>query len=437
MLKKICAAVLVLALVLSLCGCSLRHSGEDSLLKPPRPVGEMYEIQQALERSVSEKYTLKFPTSGDNRSAIQQYDINGDGVFEAVAFYSTVADNVVTMHINLITNTADGWRSVGDFRCVATGVDTVEFNDVNGDGVEEILVGWSVYGTVDKTLGVYSYAKNQFTQRAMENFTHYLCEDIDKDGNKELFISHLDSKNETAKAKLIRFGESAAVELGSCALDNTATAYYKPIVGKLPNGNTAIYFDAAKSNGLITEILEIKDSVMSNALAPVNAPAISTFRSSNVEIRDLDKDGVYEIPVPTLITQTPGAEGENIYITDWYTLGDNKLNLTLSALMNYVDGYYITVPQKWKEKIAVTRDTPNRIRTVMSLDKKTGNSADVLVKVQTVPIDQKQNEGAIKLENATEIARYGDYCYMVAIGTAKNDTAVTLEEFKNMFKVLD
>lgn len=436
MLKKICAAILVLALILSLCGCSLR-GGEDSLLKAPRPVGELFDIQQALERAVSEKYTLKFPTSGDNRSAIQQHDINGDGVFEAVAFYSTVNDNVVTMHINLITKADGSWHSVGDFRCVATGVDTVDFNDVNGDGIEEILVGWSVYGTVDKTLGVYSYAKKQFTQRAMENFTHYLCEDIDKDGNKELFISHLDPKNETAKAKLIRFGELAATELGNCILDNTATTYYKPIVGRLSNGNTAIYFDAAKGNGLITEILEIKDSVMSNALTPVNAAAISTFRSSNVEIRDLNKDGVYEIPVPTLITQTPGAENENIYITDWYILGKDKLELSLSALMNYVDGYYITVPEKWKGKIAVTRDTPNRIRTVMAIDKKTGNSADVLVKVQTVPIDQKQNEGAIKLENATEIARNSDYCYMVAIGTSKNETAVAIEEFKNMFKVLD
>ena len=62
---------------------------------------------------------------------------------------------------------------------------------------------------------------------------------------------------------------------------------------------------------------------------------------------------------------------------------------------------------------------------------------DVLVKVQTVPIDKKQNEGAIKLENATEIARNSDYCYMVAIGTSKNETAVAIEEFKNMFKVLD
>lgn len=435
--KRICAIFLILALMFSLCGCSFKGATDDSLLKPPRLVGDMYDIQQALEQAVTEKYTLKFPTSGDYRSAIFQKDINGDGIYEAVAFYSTVADNAVTMHINFIINKDSEWQSVADFRCVATGVETVDFKDMNGDGTEEILVGWSVYGTVDKALGVYSFADSKFTQRAMENYTHYLCEDIDNDGNMELFVSHLDSKNESARAKLIRITESGLLELGNCILDNTATSYYKPVVGKLTNGNTAIYFDAVKGSGLITEVLQIKDSVMTNALTPISSTPISTYRSSSVEIRDLNGDGVYEIPMPVLITKSPGAESENIYLTEWYTVGTDKLEHTLSALMNYVDGYYITVPEKWKDQITITRDTPNRIRTIMAIDEKTGNSSDVLIKVQTVLIDQKLEEGTIKLENATEIARKGEYCYMVFVGESKLPAAVTLDEFKNLFIVLE
>lgn len=435
--KRICAIFLISVLIFSLCGCSFREATDDSLLKPPRPMGEMFEIQQALENAVTEKYTLKFPTSGDYRSAIFPKDINGDGKNEALAFYSTVADNAVTMHVNFIINQGGEWRSVADFRLVATGVEAVDFKDMNGDGTAEVLVGWSVYGTVDKALGVYSFDGGKFTQRAMENYTHYLCEDIDNDGNMELFVSHLDSKNESATAKLIRLTDSGLLELGNCPLDNTATSYYKPIVGKLTNGNIAIYFDAVKGSGLITEVLQIKDSVMTNALTPIDAPPISTYRASSVEIRDLNGDGVYGIPMPILLTQTPGSESENIYLTEWYTVGYDKLDYSLSALMNYVDGYYIVVPEKWKGKITVTRDTPNRIRTVMAIDEKTGNSSDVLVRVQTVLIDQKLTDGAVKLENATEIARKGEYCYMVFVGDGKSAAAVTLDEFKNLFKVLE
>ena len=436
-IKKSCAIVLILALILSLCGCSLKDGTEDSLLKPPRPAGEMYEIQQALEKAVTSNYTLKYPTSGDYRSAILQHDINGDGKDEAFAFYSTVADNTVTMHINLIINDNDSWRSVGNFRCVASGVETVDFKDMDADGVKEILVGWSVYGTVDKALGIYSFAENKFLQRAMESYTHYLCEDIDSDSNKEVFISHLDSKNQSAKAKLIRLTDTGLLELGNCMLDSTATTYYAPIIGKLANGSTAIYFDAVKGGGLITEILEIKDSIMTDALLSADGTRASTYRTSSAQIRDIGNDGVYEIPQTILLTQTPGAESENIYITEWYTLEGGKLKHTLSALMNYVDGYYVTVPQKWKGKITVTRETPNRIRNIMAIDAKTGNSADVLVRIQTVPISQKSEEGAIKIENATEIARNKDYCYMVSISETAHNTAVTLEEFKQLFKIID
>ncbi len=436
-LRKICAIFLILALLFSLCGCSLKDGTEDSLLKPPRPIGEMYEIQQALEKAVAGKYTLKYPTSGNHRSAILQQDINGDGKKEAIAFYSTVADNTVTMHINLIIDDNGLWRSVGNFRCVASGVETVDFKDMDADGNMEILVGWSVYGTVDKALGIYSFEKSKFLQRAMESYTHYLCEDIDADGNKEVFISHLDSKNQKAVAKLIRLTDTGILELGNCMLDSTATSYYAPIIGKLSNGSTAIYFDAVKGGGLITEVLEIKDSIMTDALLSSDGSRASTFRTSSVAVRDIGKDGVYEIPQLILLTQTPGAENENIYITEWYSLSGGKLKHTVSALMNYVDGYYVVVPEKWKGKITVTRDTPNRIRNVMAIDAKTGNSAEVLARIQTVPIDKKSEEGAVKLENAIEIARNKEYCYMVSIGVTSHKASVTLEELKQLFKMLD
>ena len=437
LLKRILAAGIVLALSFTLCGCSLDDGSNDSLLKPPRPAGEMYDIQKALESAVKGKFTLKYPTQGDYRSAILQQDINGDGKDEAVAFYSTVADNVVTMHINLITKQNGKWNSVGNFRCVASGLETVAFKDMDKDGNLEILVGWSVYGNVDKLLGVYSFEGGKFLQRAMESYTHYLCEDVDNDGNMEVFVSHLDAKNESANAKLIRLTDTGLLELGKCLLDNTATTYYPPVLGKLKNGNSAIYFDAVKGGGLITEVLEIKDSVMSDALLLPDGTKLSTYRTSSVEIRDIEKDGVYEIPQLTPLTQMPGAENENIYVTDWYNVTDGRLNLSFSAIMNYVDCYYVVISKKWAGKIAVTRDTPNRIRNIMAIDKKTGNSADILVRIQTVPINQKGEEGAVKLENATEIARKGDFCYMVSIGDTNVDTAVTLKEFSQLFKTLD
>ncbi len=437
-IKKITAFLIIAALLISLCGCSM--SGDDwgeNLLKPPRPKGEMHEIQNALENAVTEKYTLKYPSLGDYRSAILQKDINDDGTEEALAFYSTTNDNTVTMHINLIIKNGEKWQSVGDFKCVASGIETVDFKDMNKDGNLEILVGWSVYGTVDKTVGVYGFDGEKLLQHITEEYTHYLCQDIDGDGNQELFVSHLDAKNEKAHARLIKITQNGILELGNVMLDNTVTSYYKPVVAKLANGNTAIYFDAAKGSGTKTEILEITGSGMVNALLKNDGTEISTYRESNVTIRDMENDGVYEIPVTVLLTRNPQNESDNVYKTEWYSLIDGELSLSFSALMNYVDGYYIVIPEKWNDNITVTRDTPNRIRNIMSIDEKTGNSSSVLVRVQTVPIEQKHLAGAIRIENAVEITRGTDYCYMVSIGADTEKTSVTIEEFTSMFKILE
>ncbi len=437
-IKRIVAVVLAAVLMLCFCGCST--DGEDwgeNLLKPPRPIGDMYDIQVALDKVVTEKYTLKYPSAGDYRSAILQKDINGDGADEAIAFYSTTNDNTVTMHINLITKSSGKWQSVGDFKCVAGGVETVDFKDMNADGKLEILVGWTVYGTVDKTVGVYGFDGNRLLQHITEEYTHYLCEDVDGDNIPELFVSHLDSKNEKAHARLIKITDGGILEFGNCLLDNTVTSYYKPVVGKLPNGNTAIYFDAAKGSGTQTEILEIVNGTMVDARALPDGTTVPTYRASNATIRDMEKDGIYEIPFPVLLTKNPENDSENVYRTQWYTLNEKQLVLSFSALMNYVDGYYIVVPEKWNGKITVTRDTPNRIRNIMAIDEKTGNSSDIIVRVQTLPIEQKHQEGAIKITDAVEIARGTEYCYMISVGSATDDTAVTVEEFTSLFEILE
>lgn len=437
-IKRIVVAVLSAALLFCLCGCSTGGDDwGDNLLKPPRPNGEMYDIQLALDRAVTEKYTLKYPTLGDYRSAILQKDIDGDGIDETIAFYSTTNDNTVTMHINFITKTDGKWQSVGDFKYVASGVETVDFKDMNGDGKLEILVGWAVYGAVDKAVGVYGFDGKRLLQHITEEYTHYLCEDVDGDGKLELFVSHLDSKNQQAHARLIKITDNGISEFGNCMLDNTVTSYYKPVVGKLPNGNTAIYFDAAKGSGTQTEILEIKDDVMVDARILPDGTSIQTYRASNATIRDMGKDGIYEIPIPVLLTKNPEKESENVYRTEWYVLNEKQLTLSFSALMNYVDGYYIVVPEKWNGKITVTRDTPNRIRNIMAIDEKTGNSSDIIVRVQTLPIEQKHQAGAIKITDAVEIARGTEYCYMVSTGSTVADTAITVEEFTTLFKILE
>lgn len=430
-IKIVAAAVLSAAV---LCGCEYIGNDTDALLSPPRPAGELYNIQQTLKNSVTEKYTLKYPTGGDYRSAIIQKDLNSDGVEEAVAFYSTVKDGAVSMHIMLIEKERNNWVSRGDFKCVATGVEAVDFCDMDADGVMEILVGWTVYGNIEKMLGVYTVDGGEFMQRISESYNDFLCCDFYDNGKQEIFLLNMNSKDNTSVAKLMALSDQGTDLLGTVELDSTVTAYSEPIVSKLPNGNTGVYVDAIKGAGVITEVLEITPTGMINALLNENNQIADTFRSSAASVRDIDDDGIMEIPINILITQADDSS-ENIYRTEWCVVKNKALEVKLSALMNYGDGYFIVIPEKWKGKVTVTRDTANRTRTIMRIDSATGNSAEMLVKVQVLAAGEAsaptpEDAGTFELGSAGELR------YVASLGLYAGEEAVTNAEFKQLFKIL-
>ena len=162
-MKKLLALLCAAVLTFTLSGCSTLDGNIDTLLNPPAPTGQLRQVQNALLESVKGELTLKYPTSGEYRSAFVMKDLDGDGVLEALAFYSTTLDNTTNMHINLITKDGSDWVSCGAASIVATGVEKVDFADINGDGKLEILVGWSIYGSVEKRLSVYVLDENGIT----------------------------------------------------------------------------------------------------------------------------------------------------------------------------------------------------------------------------------------------------------------------------------
>ncbi|MGN1320066.1 MAG: hypothetical protein ACI4U6_02995, partial [Acutalibacteraceae bacterium] len=128
--KKLFCLLLVICMFLSFTGCSLFDSNNE-LVSPPELTGEMYPIGKALRESAGNDYNLKYPTTGDRRSAIVLEDVDADGMFEAFAFYSTNEDEMTHMHINIIRQNGDDWISVDDQTIVATGVEKVDFCDLN------------------------------------------------------------------------------------------------------------------------------------------------------------------------------------------------------------------------------------------------------------------------------------------------------------------
>ena len=433
-IKRIVAVILSALLTVTFAGCDSFMMGADDLLVAPKLEGDMYPVQQALTDAVGDKITLKYPTDGDNRSAFVMKDIDGNGTEEAFAFYSTTRDSVVTMHINVIEKKADKWISSGDLSLAGSGVESVSFADLDGNGRFEIIVGWYIFGTTEKQVGVYSFDKT-LTGRALEPYTNFTYADLTGDRRDDLVIVYLNSSEKQGTAKLISLSGKGVTESQSVALDGGVTSYSTPVVSKLSSGETAVYIDAAKGNGTITEIIWFEDGSLHGSYDKDAPESTQTYRNDTTPCKDFDGNGVIDIPVTEILKSTEKmSENDKVYYTNWSEFDGKSFKITASTFMNYSDGYSLTVPKKLRQKIMVLRQVATRTRIFYSFDTDKELVGGELFKIVTIAnagynAEVYEKNGYIVLgETATAV-----YAARVI---PENDFGITEEDIREMFATL-
>ncbi len=87
-INKILQTLLCCFVIITLCGCSAGISAEN-MLTAPKLDAEQSAIYQALINSVGTGVKLKYPKSGDYRSAFVLKTIDGEEGDEALVFYES------------------------------------------------------------------------------------------------------------------------------------------------------------------------------------------------------------------------------------------------------------------------------------------------------------------------------------------------------------
>ncbi len=435
LLKKAACLALAAVLCVSLCSCTLFDADISALISPPSPKGELGQIQKALIAHAGEKFSFAHPSSGEYLSPIITKDIDNDGENEAFAFYSTADAGSITMHLAFINDDDNGWQTCSDTTITAGGVDKIEFSDIDNDGVLELLVGWSLYGDIDKQVAIYDLAKGVLVQRLIEEYSFFLIADINNDNNNNLLIAHLDSTDKTAIAKLFSIKDDNIFEIGSCELDGGVTEYKTPIVSTLANGKTAVYVDAVKGSGIITELIYHDGTLLKNAFieqgSNINS---STQRDAEFTLRDFNGDGRPEIPFNTILPGT--ANTYPAYITLWCEFDGTKLYSKGAALMNYIDGYYVMLPDGWKsDNITVSKLVDSKLRIFSLWDAKNSKAGNELLRIKAVPIEEwdKSNEARGDYQ---EMLRSDNHVIAALISSYVGDSAISSAQLKNMIGLI-
>ncbi len=432
---KLIYCLLAVVFCLTLTGCDGEGFSVDKLITSPKLEGDLYPVQQALEKSAGDNIVLKYPIAGEYRSAFILKDLNADGTDEAIALYGINGETSLSIHINVIANNGGTWESKGDLSLIGADVESVSFSDLDKDGSLDIIVGWIVYGTVDKKVGVYTFDGTAFIQRALESYTNFLCADLTGDGGDDLVIIHLNTTEKTAGAKVFSLSQEGILECGSTPLDGSVTSYLSPVVSTLTDGTPALYVDALKGNGILTEIVWFKDKTLTGIYNPEMPDNSLTYRNSTASSRDFNGDGVIDIPLLELLKSTAElSESDKVYVTNWSSFNGQKFITNESVFMNYADGYSITVPMELKNRIYLLRNTETRLRIIFSYDPKTKTAGEELFRIIAVnPADYEA--GKYKGDGFSLITKTESIAYLVAVNP-KNTMKVTEKFVCDMFSTI-
>lgn len=435
-LKTSIVILLAICICVAFCGCDFAQNTDD-MVSPPELTGDMSPIAEALYAVAGADCDLKYPAEGTHRSAIILEDINGDGIFEAFAFYSTSGDEMTTMHINVICQSDGKWVSVSDQTIVATGVEKVDFCDLNGDGIEEILVGWDVNGASEKQLSVFTFLENTLAQQLLQAYTSFLCCDIDSNGTNEIFVHVLNASEKTNKAIIYSYNENGMAQTAGCVMDGSVKSAANPVLSVLSNGQKAVYIDEIKGVGAVTEVLYVSKGELINPLLDndVSFENNSTLRAASLEIKDINQDGILEIPIAA---ELPNAvsDGEKLYYTNWCSFNGEKLSIKLVTIVNTVDGYYLTVPNSMVGYVAVYKDIENHERKFYHYDSANAVLGKLLFTVTAVDADE-WDSGDFNRGSKVELSRTQDTVFLAELGEGASAFAITTDVIIDAFYLVN
>jgi hypothetical protein len=436
LLKKVFLGLLSAVMVLTLCGCDLFTADMAELLSPPALSGDLRQIAEAISKTVGGKYEFEYPQTGEYHSALVQKDVNGDGKKEAIAFYSTYNDDIETVNINVVRKKGDEWKSYGEQSIVGSGVHRVDFCDLDRDGINEILVGWQIYGTSEMQLAVYSFKDNVLSQRMLKRYNHFVTCNLNGNKTDEILVIESDAKKSHNTASLYELTDDGFLQIGRCELDSKVENVGHPIVEELSSGKNAVYIDSVKGIGAITEVLLYEKGKLVNPLYDEQTKETTlTLRSASFKTVDFNNDGILEIPVQLNVPSVSKSEvAEKLYLTSWCTFNGEILTPQVTSMINVLDRYYYNLPAKWIGKIAILKDTDNRIREIYSYDTEKMEVGGSLIYFRTVSKKDWQS-GIYNALDMTKIVETENDVIACRISNTAKEMGITIEKVIKDFEI--
>ena len=357
MKSKAIKLLILVGALLCLSGCVFR--GTEHLFVLPKS-SELYLNLQSKIESVKGGAEYISPLGGGNTQSIQLVDLNGDGIPEAVAFFRKTSDERPLKIAIFQQDEKSEYQLLTKIEGLGTDIKAIEYCDVAGDGVLEVLATWQVTPTVH-TLATYDVSESQGVMLMQSGCTRYITADLNRDGKHEIYLVQIGIGEESATRVEMYMDKDGALEQHAAApLSEGVLSVVVCEVGVLKNGEPALMITCEYGeNFRITDIFAAEENGIKNiTFDEATRRSESALRHyTSIAPADIDGDGVTEFPLTRQIPSHPAAgQTESFWQIIWTDFDlQGASTQKLATYHNNTDRWYLVLPSGWDGNITLSR----------------------------------------------------------------------------------
>ncbi len=423
-MKRNTGTILILfcmAALMLLSGCMSVTAEE--LYRLPEISENNRQLQSTINAVLNSGAEFLAPTAGANRQSVQLQDLDGDGVAEALAFFSFPEDRPLRMYI--LKRQGGAYETAAVIEGEGTAFERVIYTDMDGDGISELIVGWKM-GTSLQLMTVYSVKDLKPTALHSMNYNTVSVCDMNSDGCDDIVVFRMAGADSSSEAECISLAGDGEIVSSTALISEGIESISRTTFGTVEDHVPALFVDSVYGgNGLVTDVI-VWDQGLENITMGSSSPAsFRTVRDYNVFCSDINGDGVVEVPMP----RTLWSQSETVYrVLDWMAFDSvGRDRLVMTTYHSYSDGWYLILPEDWGDSITVRRaDSGAGERTLMfSYYAGTGEPVDFL-RIYTISGENRDERA--KLAGRFILKYSGDTIYAAAITSEAGELPLSISQ---------
>lgn len=406
-LRKTAGLTALVCFISALCGCSGSFSAGD-LLASPRLTDEQNEIYNALTASAG-RVDLRYPHTGEYRSAFVIHNIDDEPTDEAIVFYeqnktdtakepgAQDGNAVGNLRVSFLDKDENGdWNATYELPAAGTEVESVAFSKLGSDK-EKLLISYSVLGSSDKIMSVIDYENGVATQLGTVRYSSYIMLDNLTESGEYLACFNRDGAKKSANMTVYGCSDGKTLGMiypvlsfgnGVTDFERITSANCLLLGKKMPciavdylisenyYGTTVLYYNGSS---FATAETTVRDGADTNYSRHVNG------YTPKLPSQDIDDDGIIDIPATSPL---PGYENlsfpEQICAIRWYKQNCSKIELTAYTFVDPQRNFMLTFPGRWVGMVTATVNTEDNSVTFWKYEGDIKENEYALLTIKTV-----------------------------------------------------